>query len=56
MYLQKVINRKTSKKNSFSVGILRFKIAGTGAGSGSIGQEFSDPDPDLYQNVMDPQH
>jgi hypothetical protein len=34
------------------------KIAGSGAGSGYIGQRHgsTDLDPDLYQNVTDPQH
>jgi len=34
------------------------KIAGSGAGSGYIGQRngSTDLDPDLYQNVTDPQH
>ncbi len=34
------------------------KIAGSGSASGSISQRLwsADPDPDLYQNVMDPEH
>ncbi len=34
------------------------KIAGSGSESGSISQRHGsvDPDPDLHQNVMDPEH
>ena len=32
------------------------KIAGSGSESGSICQRHGSANPDLYQNVMDPQH
>jgi hypothetical protein len=32
------------------------KIAGSGAGSGSVRRRYGSPDPDPYQNVTGPQH
>jgi hypothetical protein len=32
------------------------KIAGSGAGSGSVSQRYGCADPDLYQDARDPQH
>jgi hypothetical protein len=32
------------------------KIAGYEAGSESVGQRYGSTDPDLYQNVKDPEH
>ncbi len=32
------------------------KIAGSGAGSGSVSQRYGSADPDQYQNVTEPQH
>ncbi len=58
----KVISRKTIFFNFFFVGLFkvneensRIRIT---SGSGSISQRHGsvDPDPDLHQNVMDPQH
>jgi hypothetical protein len=54
MYLKKVISRK----NSFLLESLMSmtKIAGSGAGFGSISHRHGSADPDPYQNVTDLQH
>jgi hypothetical protein len=50
MFLHKLISKKTWKTN--------MSATGQKAGSGSVGQKYgsSDPDPDPYKNVTDPQH
>ncbi len=53
------MSRKTTKNTSFLLESLSMtKIAGSGSESESISQKHGSagPDPDPYQNVMDPQY
>jgi hypothetical protein len=47
------LEEKTMKKIYFFLSIKSMK---KGVGSGSIGQRYRSADPDLHQNVTDPQH
>jgi hypothetical protein len=55
MYLRKIINKKTLKKNFFFVGILsatdKKAVSGAefGSESVSVSQEYRSADPDPYQ-------
>ncbi len=55
MYLQKVISKKTWKKTKKKF-VDVMKVKDENSGSGSISQRYEPPDPDPYQNFMDPQH
>jgi hypothetical protein len=58
MFLHKIISRKTFFKLAFCWRLERSmtKVAGSGSESRSISQRHGSPNPDPYQNVMDPQH
>jgi hypothetical protein len=52
------IDNKNVEKPNFLLTSSRSLIAGSGSafGSGSISQRYGSVDPDLHQNIMDPQH
>jgi hypothetical protein len=54
IYLQKVISKKTEKKNNFS--LMSWRSLRKTAEYGSISQRYRSADPDPYQNFMNPQH
>jgi hypothetical protein len=57
MYLQKVISKNNWGK-FFVVALLKVtdeKIAGSGAGSESVSQNYGSADPDPFKNFTDPQ-
>jgi hypothetical protein len=58
MYLQKVIRTETLKNTYFLLASCQQLTKKAESVSGSVSQWYgsADPDPDLYQNVTDPQH
>jgi hypothetical protein len=52
-------SKKNRKKTIFVTVVFRrsvTKITGSGSRSGSVSQRYGSVDPDLYQNVKDPEH
>jgi hypothetical protein len=47
---------KKNNENKYVFAFLKSLKKGVGSGSGSISQRYGFGDPDLHQNVTDPQH
>ncbi len=57
MCLRVRCKKKNMKKIIFFASLISLKKGvGSGVGSGSISQRYRSADPDLHQNVTDPQH